>query len=183
MALIPLPTPIPPPPTVPPSTRPPTTPLPTTEPFSEAERVELVRTKLYEKVNCWRAEGGMGPVPYLYEWQALADEYARAWRDHYLAHGPEGFDSSPWRSQLQAAGGDGVPDTAGLVLYAPDYYSNTAPKAKWETFDMCDPSVPVYGIFAERQFNTRQISGAAVGLASWWNGDIFKAAVVVVVKW
>jgi hypothetical protein len=189
IALSLLPTSIPPPVVTPhPTPRPTTpqtavTPLPTVAPFTVPERVALVRQKLYEKVNCWRAEGGMEEVPYVYEWQELADEFARAWRDHFLQYGPEGFDTSPWRSQFEAAGGDAVTDRASRELYAPDYYVNLAPATRWESFDMCDSACPAYWAFSERGFDELHISGVVIGMAPWWDGDILNAAVIIAVKW
>jgi len=164
-------------------TRPPVTPGATATPFSAAERVTLVRQKLYDSVNCIRAENGLPPLPYLAEWQALADDFARGWRDHFLQYGPGGFDPASWRQQFQAAGGDAVTDNAGLVLYAPDYYVNTAPLARWESFDMCDPNCPLYHYFQERTSELLRASGVVVGLVPWWDGDVLKASVVIGVKW
>ncbi len=174
-------------PTAPPATagptRAPVTAGPTTAPFSVEERVELVRQKLYEKVNCWRAEAGLAPLPYLPEWQALADDFATGWRDYFRQYGPNGFDTSPWRQQFQAAGGDAVPDSAAVSLYAPDYYINTAPKTHWDTFNMCDPSCPQYGTFQMRKSDFSRASGVVIGIVPWWDGDILSAAVVIGLKW
>ena len=181
LALLPLPTPTP---TVEPTAvRPARTSLPTSVPFTVEERVALVRQRLYEKVNCWRAEAGLPPLPYIAEWQALADDFARGWRDHFLRYGVEGFDSSPWRQQFQAAGGDAFPDSAGLALYAPQYYSNTFPRTQWEVFDMCDPSCPLYHYFLERKPEILRASGVVIGLVPWWDWDILQGAAAIGFKW
>jgi len=155
----------------------------TVVPFPVEERVELVRRKLYEKVNCWRAQGGMGPVPYLVEWQGLADAYAAAWRDHFRRYGVEGFEDTGWREQFWAAGGDAVPDNAAMPLYAPEGYVNTAPRTRWESFDMCDRNLHLYWQFWERRFDQKPITGVVIGMAPWWDGDILEAAVVIGWKW
>lgn len=182
MALVPLPTPQP---TAPPArpTRPPATPRPTAPTFTVEERVALVRQKLYESVNCMRSENGQAPLPYIGEWQALADDYARAWRDHFIAHGVEGFDPTPWRQQFQAAGGDALRGSAGLPLYAPDYYVYLGPESRWEMFDMCDPSCPMYGILATWEPEVVRASGVVIGLSPWWDGDILNGAMVIGFKW
>ncbi len=171
MVLQPLPTP------------PPRTAAPTPVPWTVEERVALVRQKLYEKANCWRAENGLSPLPYLWEWQALADDMARGWRDYFLAHGPEGFDETPWRQQFRAAGGDAATSGAGLVLYAPDYYTNMVPGTRWETFDMCDPACPKYYYWYDRHADLPRASGVVIGMAPWWEGDILHAAVIIGLKW
>ena len=186
LALQPQPTAAPPPagPTRPPVTAappPPATPAPPA--WTVDERVALVRQKLYEKANCWRAENGLGPLPYVAEWQALADEHARAWLAYFQQYGPTGFDDSAWRQQFQAAGGDAATSGAGLVLYAPDYYANMAPGARWETFDMCDPAGRMYNYWYDRRLDLQQASGVVVGMAPWWDGDILRAAVTIGVKW
>jgi hypothetical protein len=181
VVLEPLPTPVP-PTAVPPHPTPPPA-APTTPPFTVEERVELVRQKLYDSVNCIRAEAGLGPLPFVTEWRPLADDFARGWRDHFTQYGVEGFDSSPWRQQLQAAGGDAVPDWAGLPLYVPDHYFNMASRYRWETFNMCDPNCPMYHYFFEQTSNITQASGVIIGMAPWWDGDILSAAVVIGFKW
>lgn len=125
----------------------------------------------------------MDPLPYVAEWQGLANEMAGAWRDYYLANGPSGFDASPWKQQFQAMGGDAVYETAGLDLYAPDYYVYLGPESRWETFDMCDPDCPAYGMFRIREDNLLQASGVVIGLAPWWDGDVLNAALVLGMKW
>jgi len=162
--------------------RPPATPRPTAPTFTVEERVALVRQKLYESFNCIRAENGLPPLPYVIEWQALADDFARGWRDHYLSYGASGFDSSPWRRQFQVVGGDAVPGGAGLPLHAPDHYVGMAPDSRWETFNMCDPNCPQYHYFWERTEMVRA-SGVVVGIAAWWDGDILRGSVVIGFKW
>lgn len=178
-----LPTPVPPPSTASPPgvTAPP--PPPATPVWTVEERVALVQQKLYDSANCTRAENGMGPLPYAAELQGLADEMARAWRDYYLANGPNGFDVAPWQQRFQTVGGFAVPETAGLLLYAPDYYIYMGPDSHWETFDMCDPSCRVHGIFWLRKDNLLQASGVTIGLAPWWDGDVLNAALVFAVRW
>jgi len=183
IALEAMPTPVPPPSATAGPTRHPVTAGPTTPPFTVEERVVLVRQKLHDSVNCIRTENGLSPLPYLSEWQALADDFARGWRDHFLQYGPIGFDPAPWRQQFQAAGGDAVTDNAGLVLYAPDYYVNTAPLARWESFDMCDSACPMYHYFWERTPDLLRASGVVIGLVPWWDGDVLKASVVIGVQW
>lgn len=178
-----LPTPIPVPDATPRPAQSPALPVPTTAPLSTDERVELVRQRLLEKVNCWRAEAGLGPLPYVSEWQSLADDYARGWLAYFQANGPNGFDDSAWRSQFQAAGGDAVTDNAALVLYAPDSYLNTAPGAQWDTFTMCDPTCPRYRMFMARQEDLARASGVVIGIVPWQDGDLLKAAIVIGVRW
>lgn len=171
------------PPTAVPPTRPPVTALPTTPPWTVEDRVALVRQKLYESVNCIRAEEGLPPIPFVWEWQPLADDFARGWRDHFRAYGVEGFDDSPWRQQFQANGGDAVPDSAGLVLYAPEYYVYAAPRSRWETFNMCDATCPAYNWFQVRKTAINRASGVVIGMSPWWDGDMLKSAVVIGFQW
>ncbi len=179
-----LPTPLPPPDVTARPTALPVTGAPTEAPWTEEERVELVRGKLYEKVNCWRAEAGLPALPYVSEWQGLANEYAQALLTYFQQHGNvDNFDDSTWRQQFQAAGGDAVTVRAGLVMYAPERYVNTAPKARWESFNVCDPNCPVYNYFQERQPELARASGVVIGMFPWWDGDILKAAIVIGFKW
>jgi hypothetical protein len=164
-------------------TPPPVTATPTTPPWTVDERVALVRQKLYESANCTRAANGLSLLPYLSEWQTLADDFARGWRDYYLQNGPTGMDDSSWRQQFQAAGGDAVRETAGLVLYAPDYYIYLAPQGRWESFNMCEPGCPAYNFFEVRESDLLRASGVVIGLAPWWDGEVLNAAVVLGVKW
>jgi hypothetical protein len=164
-------------------THPPATAAPTSVPWTVDERVALVRQKLYEGVNCIRADAGLSPLPYVSEWQGLADEYAQAWGDYFRQHGPNGFEDSAWRQQFQATGGDAVTDNAGLALYAPDYYVYLAPQSRWETFRMCDPKCPAYNYFEVRKADLGRASGVVIGLAPWWDGDVLNAAVVLGVRW
>lgn len=182
MALQPWPTAIPPHGTAGP-TRPPVTAAPVTPPWTVDERVALVRQKLYEKVNCWRAEAGLEPLPYVSEWQGLANDHARAWLAYFQQYGPNGFDDSAWRQQFQAAGGDAATSGAGLVLYAPDYYINMAPGSRWETFNMCDPACRMYNYWLDRQPDLLRSSGVVIGMAPWWDGDVLRAAVTIGVRW
>ncbi|MGC8875271.1 MAG: hypothetical protein ACP5SI_12600, partial [Chloroflexia bacterium] len=151
--------------------------------FTVEERVELVRRKLYQSVNCDRARGGLPPVGYLWEWQELADSYARAWRDHFRQYGTEGFEDTPWRQQFWAAGGDAVPDKASLVLDAPPVYQGLYVQSRWDSFDMCDASTFWYSYFAERHFDQKPITGVVIGMAPWWDGDILNTAVIIAWKW
>jgi hypothetical protein len=182
LALEPQPTAVPPPRTAGP-TGVPVTAAPPPPAWTVEERVALVRQKLYESANCIRSENGLSPLPYLSEWQGMADEYARAWLDYFRQYGPTGMDDTYWKQQFWAVGGGAVRETAGLVLYAPDYYINTAPRARWESFDMCDPTCPQYHYFDPWTQDFLQASGMVVGLVPWQDGDMLKAAVVFGVRW
>jgi hypothetical protein len=182
LVLEPQPTAVPPPRTAGP-TGVPVTAAPPPPTWTVEERVALVRQKLYEKVNCWRAEAGLSPLPYLSEWQALADDHARGWLAYFRQYGPNGFDDSAWRQQFQAAGGDAATSGAGLVLFAPDYYPNMVPGARWETFDMCDPACRQYYNWYDRRLDIQRGSGVVIGMAPWWDGDILNAAVTIGIRW
>jgi hypothetical protein len=95
----------------------------------------------------------------------------------------EGFEDTGWREQFWAAGGDAVPDNAAMPLYAPEGYVNTAPRTRWESFDMCDRNLHLYWQFWERRFDQKPITGVVIGMAPWWDGDILEAAVVIGWKW